>query len=430
MTADLVVRAGKVGGVPRDVVVDRGVIVALTEAGQGGPARRSIEADGLDVLPGAVDAHVHFDAPGRDEWEGWATGSLAAAAGGVTTVVDMPIDSHPPTLTAAAVRDKRAAATGVSLVDFALWGGLVPRNAGALNPLLDAGVVGLKAFLCDSGWPEFPASTPAALDRGMRAAAAADVPVAVHCEDPVLFQQDGRDRPEASEVAAVATAGVAAARHGARLHVVHCSSSGAVEESRRWPGTTVETCPHYLALDDQAAARIGPDAQCCPPVRDESTRLEMVRAAMDGSIDTIASDHSPCPPENKEGDAPFAGVSGVQTTLSVLLSLDFPLPVLDRLRTAAARLCGLAGKGALAVGADADVALVDLTATWTVGPDTLRTRHRRSPFTGRVLPGVVQATLVRGQCVYEDGAPAGEPSGRFLAPGAHARSARLIGVAR
>lgn len=428
MTADLVVRAGRVGGVPRDVVVDRGVIVAVTEAGQGGPARRSIEADGLDVLPGAVDAHVHFDAPGRHDWEGWATGSLAAAAGGVTTVVDMPIDSHPPTLTADAVRDKRAAATGTSLVDFAVWGGLVPRNAGALNPLLDAGVVGLKAFLCDSGWPEFPACTPEALDRGMRTAAAADVPVAVHCEDPDLFRQGGRDHPVASEVAAVATAGAAAARHGARLHVVHCSSSAAVEESMRWPGTTVETCPHYLALDDQAVARIGTDAHCCPPVRGESTRLEMLRAALDGSIDTIASDHSPCPPEEKEGDAPFAGVAGVQTTLSILLALDFPLRVLDRLRTAAAALCGLAGKGTLAVGGDADVALVDLAATWTVGPDTLRTRHRRSPFTGRVLPGVVRATLVRGEVVYEDGAPAGEPRGRFLAPGAHARTARLIGV--
>jgi allantoinase len=430
VTADLVVRAGRVRGVPRDVVVDRGVIVALTEAGRGGPARRSVDADGLDVLPGAVDAHVHFDAPGRDEWEGWATGSLAAAAGGVTTVVDMPIDSHPPTLTAAAVRDKRASATGVSVVDFALWGGLVPRNLGALNSLLDAGVVGLKAFLCDSGWPEFPACTPEALDRGMRAAAAADVPVAVHCEDPVLFERGGRDRPMASEVAAVATAGAAAVRHGARLHVVHCSSSEAVEESMRWPGTTIETCPHYLALDDQAADRIGPDAQCCPPVRDESNRLRMVRAVLDGSIDTIASDHSPCPPEEKEGDAPFAGVSGVQTTLSVLLTLDLPLAVLDRLRTAAARLCALTGKGALAVGSDADVALVDLAATWTVGPDTLQTRHRRSPFSGRVLSGVVQATLVRGEVVYEDGALAGEPIGRFLSPGALSRSARLIGVAR
>jgi allantoinase len=429
VTANLVVRGGRVAGVPRDVVVDRGVIVAITEAGQGGPARRSIQADGLDVLPGAVDAHVHFDEPGRDHWEGWATGSLAAAAGGVTTVIDMPIDSHPPTLTPGAVRDKRAAAAGVSLVDFALWGGLVPRNAGELNPLLDAGVVGFKAFLCDSGWPEFPACTPEALDRGMRAAAAADVPVAVHCEDPVLFEQGGRCRPEASEVAAVATAGAAAARHGARLHVVHCSSSEAVEESKHWPRTTVETCPHYLALDDQAAARIGPDAQCCPPVRDEGTRLRMLRAVIDGSIDTIASDHSPCPPEEKEGDAPFAGVSGVQTTLSVLLALVLPLPVLDRLRTAAARLCGLAGKGGLTVGSDADLVLVDLAATWTVGPDTLHTRHRRSPFTGRVLPGVVRATLVRGEPVYEDGGPAGEPIGRFLTPGANARSARLIGVA-
>ena len=419
MRAELVVRGGLVDDAARDVVVSRGMIVDVTEAGAGGRGRKVIDATGLAVLPGAVDAHVHFDAPGRDEWEGWATGSLAAVAGGVTTVVDMPIDSDPPTTDVDAVRAKRAVAETSSLVDFALWGGLVPQNARDLGPLLDAGVVGLKAFLCDSGWPDFPACDPDALDRGMAAAALAGLPVAVHCEEPSLFEGGGSERPVASEVAAVARAGAAAVAHGARLHVVHCSSPDAVLEAKRWAGTTVETCPHYLTLNQDDVRRIGSDAVCCPPVRGELDRRRMVALAADGTIDSVASDHSPCPPERKEGSSPFAGVAGVETTLSVLLSLgQLSLRDIVRLRGAAAALCGLAHKGAVAPGYDADLALVDLGATWTVAPGTLHSRHRRSPFLGRVLPGVVAATIVGGVVVYEAGGQAAEPSGRFLTPGA------------
>lgn len=416
MKADLVVRGGRVGPDERDVVVDAGTIVALTEPGVGGPAHRVIDAYGLTVLPGAVDAHVHFDAPGRDEWEGWATGSLAAAAGGVTTVVDMPIDSNPATLDAGAVRSKRDAAEGRSLVDFALWGGLVPQNAGSLTGLLGAGVVGLKAFLCDSGWAEFPACTPEALERGMAAAAEAGLPVAVHCEDPSLFGPGTRDRPVRSEVSAVARAGAAAAARRARLHVVHCSSWEAVDEAKRWPRTTAETCPHYLMLNDEDAAAIGPDAWCCPPIRDEANRLRLLTMVADGIVDTVASDHSPCPPALKEGPSPFAGVAGVETALSALLSLGLALADVVRLRTAAADLCGLLHKGAVSPGFDADLALVDLEGVWSVESDSLHSRHRRSPFVGRTLRGVVVATLVGGTVVYEAGAQAAEPTGRFLTP--------------
>ncbi len=425
MKAELVVRGGMVDEAERDVVVSRGTIVAVTEPGTGGAARKVIDATGLAVLPGAVDAHVHFDAPGREEWEGWATGSLAAAAGGVTTVVDMPIDSDPPTTDAGAVQAKRAVAETSSLVDFALWGGLTPQNAGALGPLLDAGVVGLKAFLCDSGWPEFPACDSATLALGMAAAGRAGLPTAVHCEEPSLFAAGGSERPVASEVAAVAQAGASAVAHGARLHVVHCSSPDAVLEAKRWAGTTVETCPHYLALNEDDVSRIGADAACCPPVRSESDRRRMVALVADGTIDSVASDHSPCPPALKEGPSPFAGVSGVETTLSVLLSLgQLSLRDIVRLRGAAAALCGLARKGEVAPGYDADLALVDLGATWTVAAETLHSRHRRSPFLGRVLPGVVVATIVGGVVVYEAGGQAAEPSGRFLTPGALGRNPR------
>jgi allantoinase len=421
VTADLVIRGGFVvdsqGGSYADVVIDAGLISALTPPGDGGSARRVIDASGLTVFPGAIDAHVHFDAPGRDDWEGWATGSLAAAAGGVTTVIDMPIDSHPPTINVDAVRSKVASARAASLVDFALWGGLVPGNAHDLQPLLMSGVVGLKAFMCDSGWAEFPACGTDVLARGMRATARADLPMAVHCEEQSLLGPDDNDRPEAAEVVAVGLAGALAAEQGARLHVVHCSSADAVREAKRWPRATVETCPHYLALTNHDAARIGPDAVCAPPMRDEANRRRLGQALRAGMVDTIASDHSPCPPQQKEGPTPFAGVSGVQTTLSVLLTwAELSVAEVNRLRTAAARLFGLRRKGILAAGYDADLALVDLHSSWRVGNDTLRCRHARSPFTGETMRGVVVATLVRGAVVYQAGQPATEPQGEFLRP--------------
>jgi allantoinase len=420
VTADLVIRGGTVvnsrGAVRADVVVDAGVVRAVTDPGEGGAGRRRIDATGLTIFAGAIDAHVHFDAPGRDAWEGWETGSLAAVAGGVTTVIDMPIDSDPPTVDPQSARAKCEVAMMSSLADFALWGGLVPYNVDSLDALLDSGVVGLKAFMCDSGWPEFPPCGVEELSRGMKAAARADLPVAVHCEDPSLFGPGG-ERPATSEVAAVATAAAVAAAQAARLHVVHCSSADAVVQAKRWPRVTVETCPHYLLLSDADAGRIGPDALCSPPIRDEANRDDLWRALRRGLIDTVASDHSPCPPSGKAGPSPFAGISGVQTTLSLLLTTgSLSLAEISRLRTSAARLFGLRRKGAVAPGFDADLALVDLDARWTVGADTLRDRHRRSPFLGESLQGVVMATIVRGTVVYEAGRQAADPIGQFQMP--------------
>jgi allantoinase len=426
VTVDLAIRGGQVvhpyGARPGDVLVDAGRIVAVTEPGAGPAARRSIDATGLTVLPGAIDAHVHFDAPGRDDWEGWQTGSLAAAAGGVTTVIDMPIDSDPPTLDAAAVQAKRAVATASSLIDFALWGGLVPQNVAALDDLLQSGVVGLKAFMCDSGWPAFPRCDAEVLSQGMAAAAQAGLPVAVHCEDPAYFGADEGDRPEAAEVAAVETAGTAAASVGARLHVVHCSSARAAVRAKQWASVTVETCPHYLMLADVDVARLGAEAICYPPIRDSDNQARLWDVVRNGTIDSVASDHSPCPLSLKVGPRPFPGIAGVQTTLSLLLSSPgLSLPEVSRLRTAAARLFGLPRKGEVAPGYDADLALVDLDATWTVNAATLRDRQRRSPFCGAVLQGVVQATLVRGELVYEAGRQTSDPIGRFCRPGATGR---------
>jgi allantoinase len=346
----------------------------------------------------------------------------------VTTVIDMPIDSDPPTTDVAAVHEKVAAAEASSLVDFALWGGLVPGNAADLGPLLGSGVAGLKAFMCESGWSEFPPCDAGILSVGMQAAAHAGLPVAVHCEEASLLGPGQRDRPISSEVAAVALAGATAEMQGARLHVVHCSSADAVHEAKRWPRTTVETCPHYLTLTAEDEARLGADAVCCPPLRDEGNRRRLWAALRDGMIDTIASDHSPCPPEEKAGPTPFAGVSGVQTTLSLLLgSNQLSLPEITQLRTAAARLFGLKDKGALAVGFDADLVLIDPEASWIVSEDTLHSRHAGSPFLGRVLRGVVVSTLVRGKLVYQSGRRTADPSASFITPALTSSSPSLRG---
>jgi allantoinase len=369
------------------VVIHGGRIGELLPAGTA-ESGTVIDADGLLALPGMIDAHVHFQEPGREDWEGFDAGSAAAAAGGVTVVVDMPIDSDPPTTTAALVEAKAHAARRHSRVDVAIWGGLVPASVSELGAMVDAGVVGFKAFACSSGWAAFPPIDAASLAAGFAVAAKARVPVAVHCELAEL------GRTVESEVAAVRWAAQLAAEAGAWLHVVHASSPEAVDEARRWPLVTVETCPHYVLLDD----RVGPLGRCHPPVRDAAAREAMWSRLASGHIDWVTSDHSPCAPERRRT---WAGIDGVGLTLPLLLSSGrLPLSNLVRLTTQAARDLRLPGKGAVAPGFDADLALVDPTDVWEVGPDTTWSRHRMSPFAGRAIKGRVVMTLVRGRVVF------------------------------
>ncbi len=369
---DLLIRGGTLltpnGLFDGDLAIRDGQIAGIAEHGSISGAAHVLEADGLTVLPGAIDGHVHFDEPGRSDWEGWASGSLAAAAGGVTTVLDMPIDSDPPTTRAGDLLDKRRLAESQSLVDFGLNGGLVDGDAARLAALVDAGAVALKAFLCDSGWEEFPPVDDAALAVGCALASERRLRLAVHCESPELLADGGPPhlaRPASAEVRGVERLVAAAAPSAAPVHVVHASSAEAVLATRGAANVTVETCPHYLALDLDQVERIGAAAWCAPPIRSAENAEALWSLLGSGLIDSLASDHSPCPPRLKTTDPPFHGINGVETAFSAVWSTGrISLAALSALRTAAARIFGLPGKGALAVGYDADLYLLDPEAVW------------------------------------------------------------------
>ena len=441
----LAIRGGTVvapdGVVRADVGVADGRIVAVAEA-LDAAAREEVDATGLHVLPGAVDAHVHFNDPGRADTEGFASGTRACAAGGTTTVVDMPLNALPPTVDARAFDAKVAAATGTAHVDFALWGGLVPGPVDRLDELAARGVVGFKAFMSDTGTPEFARADDLTLYEGMRRAAALGLPVAVHAESEAITtalaaraaragRRGVRDylasRPAIAEVEAIGRALLLAQEAGCALHVVHVSTGRGValvaEARARGVDATCETCPHYLVFDEDDAERLGAVAKCAPPLRPAAER-DALWAALD-DIAWVASDHSPSLPEAKAGDDFFAlwgGITGCQVLLGVLLDAGHHERGVALARIAelaaggAARRLRLPGKGRIEAGADADLALVDLAGETALGPDTLLHRHAHSPWAGRVLRGRIARTLVRGTTVFADGRVAGPPAGRLVTP--------------
>lgn len=408
---DLLIR----GADPVDVAVDDGRIAAV---GRELPvsARETVDADGLRVLPGAVDAHVHFNDPGRADWEGWATGTAAAAAGGTTCVVDMPLNAHPPTVDADAFRLKVAAAEASAVTDFALWGGLVPGNVPRLAELAELGVVGFKAFMAPSGIEDFEAADDETLAAGMAEAARLGLPVAVHAEDPALLGPPGggwreyaAGRPVEAELAAIARAIELAGAAGCSLHVVHVSSARGVRlvtEARDGGiDVTCETCPHYLVLDEDDLERLGAVAKCAPPLRSRA-EVDALRAEVErGAVDLLASDHSPSPPAMKEG-GPFAawgGISGCRSLVELTLTAGFDHALVAERPAARFRL---PGKGRLEPGADGDVVLVD-PGEWELRAADLHYRHAHSPYVGRRLRGRVVRTWLRGR-------PAGEQRGRLV----------------
>jgi allantoinase len=384
-------------------------------------------------MPGIVDTHVHLNEPGRTEWEGFATATRAAAVGGVTTLVDMPLNSIPPTTTREAFAAKRAAAKGQCSVDVGFWGGVVPGNAGELEGMVRDGVRGFKCFLVDSGVEEFGWVGETELATAMPILAGLKVPLLVHAEvagpidaasaklaseDPRRYATYLASRPPGAEEQAIALVTGLCKQTRARTHIVHHSAASALPQLReaRAQGLplTAETCPHYLHFTAEAIPDGATPFKCAPPIRDAANREELWRALAEGVLSMVASDHSPCSPALKAlevGDfvRAWGGVAGLQLALPVIWteasSRGFTIADIVRwMCVAPAALAGLTGrKGALAAGADADFIIFDDAATFSVKPEAIEHRHKVTPYAGESLRGGVLATYVRGVQVAEAG---------------------------
>jgi allantoinase len=398
-------------------------------------ADRTVDLGDLPLLPGLVDSHVHVNEPGRTEWEGFATATRAALAGGVTTICDMPLNSSPVTTTVNALRTKIAAAAGQCAVDVAFWGGAVPGNLSEFAGLLDAGVVGFKCFLIDSGIPDFPPLSREEFRSAMRALAEPGAPMVVHAEDPSQVTTPSgpsydafvASRPPVAERRAIETVISAAAFSGGRAHIVHLAAGecAALISSAKAAGIALsaETCPHYLFFAAEEVAPGHTEFKCCPPVRYAVNREALWRALGDGAIDAVVSDHSPCTPSLKglpDGDfrTAWGGISSLQLGLSVVWSVarrrGFSLADVSRwMSVFPASLAGLPTKGQIAVGCDADLVAFDPDASWEVRAAELLHKQPVTPYDGRTLTGRVTRVWLGGVEVTPDD----PPCGRLLARG-------------
>ncbi len=442
---DLILRGGTVitpdGLVQTDVGIAAGKIISL---GESGSAREEIDATGLHIFPGVIDSHVHFNEPGRTDWEGIETGSHALAAGGGTLFFDMPLNAHPPTCDAASFDEKVFAAQDKSLTDFALWGGLVPGNLDKLEHLAERGVIGFKAFMSNSGIEDFECVDNATLREGMKGCAALGKLVAVHAESDAITTRlaakalaenkiSVRDyldsRPIHAELEAIHRAIEMSRETKCALHIVHVSSGAGVAliASAQGQGVdvTCETCPHYLVLTEDDVEKLGAVAKCAPPLRPKSAQDVLWRYLENGFVKTIGSDHSPSLPDMKRNYNFFkvwGGISGVQHTLPLLLTegrvnrgiaLKF---ISDLLSANVAARFKISHKGKIAIGFDADFALVDLKQTFAVAKEDLFYRHQQSPYVGRALTGRIVQTILRGQTIFKDGKTVSPPIGRLVKP--------------
>ena len=443
MTTDLVIEAPRavVDGVERPcaVVVRDGVVTAVEDIPAERPGTDAAEVVRLDddvvLLPGLVDTHVHCNDPGRADWEGFDHATRAAAAGGVTTIVDMPLNSVPPTTDTGALSAKRAAAEGRCFVDVGFWGGAVPDNGHDLHGLWDEGVLGFKCFLADSGVSEFPALDQPGLHRAAEAVAAFGGLLLVHAEDPdALREPEGDDyagwaasRPPAAEVAAVDAVVEASRATGCRMHVVHLAAADALKLVRAAHDAgvpvTAETCPHYLTLTGDDAPAGDASYKCCPPLRDAANRDGLWAGLGDGTLAMVVTDHSPCPAELKSTEGrgladAWGGISSLQLGLAVTWTearkRGHTLADVTRwMATAPADRAALRHKGRIEEGADADFCVLAPDESFTVDPGRLHSRHPVTPYAGRELTGVVRETWLAGRRVDLEA----QPRGRLLRRG-------------
>jgi allantoinase len=442
MRYDLLIRAERAitqeGERRISVAIRDGSIVDLLDFDAIVSAQSIVEVQGV-LLPGLVDTHVHVNEPGRTEWEGFASATNAAAAGGVTTLIDMPLNSIPPTVTVEALAIKEVAAAGKCRIDVGFWGGSIPGNKGDLIALHEAGVFGFKCFLIDSGVEEFPASSPRDLEESLRTLAQVDAPMLIHAEDQssiceiangasVHYADFLASRPKLAESKAIGQAIEIARRTGARIHILHLANAEALNqiEDAKSDGVriTVETCPHYLFLRSEDIPDGATEYKCCPPIRDSENRDGLWAGLRRGAIDLVVSDHSPCTPELKglaEGDfgAAWGGISSLQLGLSVIWTeaerRHVPLSeIVMWMATRPAALAGLAKKGAIAIGKDADLISFDPTAQFQVDPARLHHKNPLTPYAGKHLKGVVSHSWLRGRLIQQDGQMLGEPIGRLL----------------
>ncbi|HXC77988.1 MAG TPA: allantoinase AllB [Candidatus Acidoferrum sp.] len=425
----MIIRGGTVvtaSGVERTDIAIAGeqiTAVGLNLAGAG----EEIDASGLHVFPGGIDSHVHFNEPGRTEWEDIEHGSAALAAGGYTSFIDMPLNNLPVTTDVASFDLKLQAMMRSSQVDFGLWGGLVPGNLDQIEPLVKRGVMGFKAFMCPSGIDEFAASDRRTLHEGMKRIAALGSILLVHAEDPAHLIQPTwtgalafiRSRPPEAEASAISLASELASETGCRLHIVHVSTSSGMDLIReaQLKGLDIsgETCPHYLLYVAEDLARLGGIAKCAPPFRTARDREALWTAPM------VVSDHSPSTLDLKRGDDfrhIWGGISGCQSTRQLLLAqnrLDLEA-VAAVTATNIARRFGLKGKGDIATEFDADLWLVDLSAEGVVRNEDLLYRNPFSAHEGQPIRGRTVRTLVRGHTAFVNGKAASTPIGRFVRP--------------
>jgi allantoinase len=406
-------------------------------------ADEELDAAGLHVFPGGVDSHVHFNEPGRTDWETISNGSAALAAGGYTTFVDMPLNSRPVTVDGGAFDLKLQAATASSLVDFGLWGGLVPGNVDRLDELVERGVMGFKAFMCSSGIDDFPACDMDTLLEGMRQIARLGSILLLHAESPETVESlaqeamaEGRtsagdfirSRPADAELEAISLALALALDTRCRIHIVHVSTAGGVEmvTNARAFGVDVscETCPHYLLYTEEDIERLGGVGKCTPPFRTPEDRESLWRLLAEGAVPMVVSDHSPSTQDLKRGDDFFkvwGGISGCQSTRQLLLaaaqerSVDLAT-IADATSGNVARRFGLSRKGEVAAGFDADLWLVDLSHESVVRGQDLLYRNRFSAHEGMPIRGRTVRTLLRGRTIFVDGAPSQERGGRLVKP--------------